>query len=224
MLHKDNIKLAPLVFVIAVIIGVSTFTVPAISTDLTHAASIGVGSPQTEAIQEPQSAHVVSTVSSPVSPAPTPPVSSPKVVKQVPAPAYDRVSIPSIGLSSQIVTVGLTSNDNIDVDSSRVGWWNGSSRPGTAGSMFLDGHNPGVFRNLQNITIGAPITVTLANGSNYTYTVVYREVVELAGIDMAKALAPYNNASQGLNMMTCMGTYNKATGTTDKRLVVYATR
>lgn len=141
-----------------------------------------------------------------------------------PAPAYDKVAIPSIGLSSRFVTVGLTSANAIDVHASLIGWWNGSSQPGTAGAVFLDGHNPGVFSNLPSIQTGAQVTVAKASGETLNYTVVHKETVQLAGIDMRKALSTYNGAAEGLNMMTCVGAYNARTGTTDQRLVVYAVR
>lgn len=151
------------------------------------------------------------------------PASTP-VVAPTPAPAYDTVSIPSIGFSSRLVTVGLTATNAVDVHPSLVGWWNGSARPGSNGAAFLDGHNPGVFSSLPNIKVGAQITVKFASGESYTYKVVHRETIPLVNVDMNKALTPYGGASQGLNLMTCMGAYNPATGTTDERLIVYAVR
>jgi len=160
------------------------------------------------------------------SPAPQAAVQQPQPAAPAPkpVPAYDKVSIPSIGLSSRFVTVGLTSANAIDVHPSLVGWWNGSSQPGTPGAVFLDGHNPGVFSKLPSLTEGAQISLTKADGQIFTYTVVHIETVMLAGINMRAALSPYSGASEGLNLMTCVGTYNAKTGTTDQRLVVYAVR
>jgi len=141
-----------------------------------------------------------------------------------PAPAYDKVSITSIGLSSQFVTLGLTSTNAIDVNPTLVGWWNGSAQPGNPGSVFLDGHNPGVFSALPSIQVGAQISLTLADGEIFNYTVVHTEIDQLVGIDMNAALSPYAGASEGLNLMTCVGTYNWQTRTTDQRFVVYAVR
>ena len=179
-------------------------TGPAKAANVAQAAATSPA-PQAAA-QQPQSA------------APTP-APAPK-----PVPAYDKVSIPSIGLSSRFVTVGLTSTNAIDVHPSLVGWWNGSAQPGTPGAVFLDGHNPGVFSKLPSLTEGAQISLTKADGQIFTYTVVHIETVMLAGINMRAALSPYSGASEGLNLMTCVGTYNAKTGTTDQRLVVYAVR
>jgi sortase (surface protein transpeptidase) len=141
-----------------------------------------------------------------------------------PAPAYDSVSIPSLGFSSRYVTVGTTASNAIDVHPSLVGWWNRSAQPGSPGAIFLDGHNPGVFSKLPNIAVGANISITKASGETFQYTVIEREIVPLVGINMRKALSVQGGASEGLNLMTCMGTYNPNTGTTDQRLVVYAIR
>jgi len=157
----------------------------------------------------------------------TPPTPAPKPAAAratTPAPAYDKVSIPSIGLSSRFVTVGTTSANTIDVHPTLVGWWNGSARPGTPGAVFLDGHNPGVFRKLPSVQVGAQISLSKANGEVFNYTVVHIETVQLAGINMVAALNTYGDAREGLNLMTCVGTYNSQTGTTDQRLVVYAVR
>jgi sortase (surface protein transpeptidase) len=154
-------------------------------------------------------------------PAPAP---KPAIAKAAPAPAYDKISIASIGLSSRFVTVGLTSTNAIDVNPNLVGWWNGSAQPGTSGAAFLDGHNPGIFSKLPSIREGAQITLTKASGETFNYTVVHIETVQLAGINMRAALSVYGDATEGLNLMTCVGTYNKDTGTTDQRLVVYAIR
>ena len=155
-------------------------------------------------------------------PAPTPastPTPTPK-----PAPAYDKVSIPSLGFSSQYVPVGLTSTNAVDVHPTLVGWFDRSAQPGTPGAVFLDGHNPGIFRKLPSIQVGAQITLTKASGETFNYTVAHIETVQLATINMGIALSPYGGALEGLNLMTCVGTYNPATGTTDQRLIVYALR
>lgn len=140
------------------------------------------------------------------------------------APAVDRLVIPSIGLNSQLVSVGLTGAGAVDVHPSLAGWWNGSAQPGTPGAAFIDGHSPGVLSPLTNIGTGAHISVNKADGQVYNYTVVFRETVALSSVDMRKALSVYGGAAEGLNLMTCAGTYIPSLGTTDQRLIVYAVR
>lgn len=174
-------------------------------------------------VETPQQAPAEATPSPQPAPQPAP-TPAPAPAPAQPAPAYDKVTIGSIGLSSQLVTVGTTATNAIDVHPSLVGWWKGSALPGTPGLTFLDGHNPGVFSKLPNIQVGAQISITKANGETFNYTVVHRETVQLAGIDMRKALTVHEGGAEGLNLMTCVGTFNNSTGTTDQRLVVYAIR
>jgi sortase (surface protein transpeptidase) len=157
-------------------------------------------------------------VTAALSPTPTP------VALATPAPAVDRVIIPSIGLNSQYVSVGLTSNGAIDVHPTLVGVWNGSAQPGSTGAAFFDGHTPGVLTPLTGISVGSTITVQKADGQSFTYTVVYRETIALSAVDMRKALTVYGGSSEGLNIMTCAGTYIPSMRTTDQRLIVYAVR
>jgi sortase (surface protein transpeptidase) len=186
-------------------------------------------------ISEPSKEAVLSeNTEAEAAPTPTPAPTSQPVPAQLktevpsatpkPVPAYDKLSIASINLSSKFVSVGLTASNAIDVHPSLVGWWTGSAQPGTPGAVFLDGHNPGVFSKLPKVNIGDRIVISRASGETFTYAVAYSIVVPLLGIDMQAALAPFNNTSEGLNLMTCVGPYNPSTGTTDQRLIVYAVR
>lgn len=163
-------------------------------------------------------------------PEPTQPVVVSGPVRQQPVtprpslPASDTITIRSIGLSSRITPVGKTAGNAIDVHPSLVGWYDRSAAFGTPGAAFLDGHRPGVFTALPKVTIGSIITIQTTAGQTLTYTVAYTESVPLESIDMRKALRPYEGATEGLTLMTCVGTYNPTTGTTDQRFIVYAVR
>lgn len=156
----------------------------------------------------------------------TAPKQTPEVVtvKLAPKMRGNSLSIPSIGLIASVVSVGTTAQNAIDVPAGRqVGYWNGSAQPGTPGAAFLDGHVDGIFSRLNNLAINQMISVNY-EGQTFNYRVVYREVLALEGIDMGRVLSTYGYASEGLNIMTCAGTYVPSTGTYDHRLVVYAVR
>jgi sortase (surface protein transpeptidase) len=141
-----------------------------------------------------------------------------------PAPAVDRLIIPKIGLNAQLATVGLTATGAVDVNPNLPAWWNGSAALGQPGAAFIDGHNPGVFRNLGALAKGDQISVQLANGTTYTYQVVDRVVYDLQGgkyNPMGEVLQS-RGGSAGLNLMTCWGSYDPSTGTYTERLVIYA--
>lgn len=198
----------------------------------TPASAIAVDEPrEVTALETPQPLHTLEAhTKQQETPASPQPIAAAKpAVQQAPPVAApvartDRLIITAIGLTSPIVPVGKTPDNAIDVHPSLVGWYDRSAAFGTPGAAFLDGHNPGVFRNLPALGIGTPITVERASGEILQYTVVYTETVPLEGIDMRKALRPYNGAPEGLNLMTCVGTYNPQTGTTDQRFIVYAVR
>jgi sortase (surface protein transpeptidase) len=212
-----------LLFVVAFIAYSTTKAPASVNAASTPRQVIYITPPQPFTYPETKTTH--SDAPAPAQPAP---VATPVVRQAAPAPVpvarTDRVVITAIGLNSPIVSVGKTSDNAIDVHPSLVGWYDRSATFGAPGAAFLDGHNPGVFRNLHALGIGAPITVERASGETLQYTVVYTETVPLEGIDMRKALRPFNGASEGLNLMTCVGTYNPRTGTTDQRFIAYAVR
>ena len=136
----------------------------------------------------------------------------------------DTLTIPSLGFAAPIVNVGVTSTNNIDVPAGlQVGRWVGGAQPGTPGAVFLDGHVDGVFARLSGVAVGQTVRVSFS-GRTYTYQVVHKETVPLDGIDMRRALSVYGGASEGLNMMTCAGTFIPSMDTYDQRLIVYAVR
>lgn len=136
----------------------------------------------------------------------------------------NHLSIASIGLTAPIINVGVTATNNIDVPAGRkVGYWTGSATPGTPGAVFLDGHVDGVFASLSRTALGQTFSMVYG-GQSFTYRIVHKEIVDLQGIDMNRALSVYAGASEGLNIMTCAGAFIPAIDTYDKRLVVYAHR
>lgn len=151
-------------------------------------------------------------------------VASPTPRQSAPVTQGDRLSISSIGLVAPIVDVGVTVTNNIDVPAGKqVGRWIGAATPGVPGAVFLDGHVDGVFAGLSHVTTGQTFSI-MYGGQTFTYRIVAKETVPLAGIDMNRALSVYGGASEGLNIMTCAGSYVPSMGTYDQRLVVYAVR
>ncbi|MCL2451773.1 class F sortase [Candidatus Saccharibacteria bacterium] len=139
----------------------------------------------------------------------------------------DRLIIPKIGLNSCLATVGLTSGGAVDVHASLPAWFNQSSRAGTQDGVypatFIDGHRSGIFRNLGKLAVGDQVTIALAGGESYKYTVRATEITPLAQVNMHRALVVYGGVGQGLNLMTCDGAYNSSIGTAENRLIIYTT-
>jgi len=157
----------------------------------------------------------------------TTPKATQPAVKTAAAANYDRLIIPKIGLNARLATVGLTADGAVDVNASLPAWFNQSSRPGTSDGVysaaFIDGHSTGIFRNLGALAVGDQVTVATAGGENYTYGVVKVETRELSDPNLMRAaLSTAGGASQGLNLMTCAGTW--IGNTYSQRLIIYTTR
>ncbi len=169
-----------------------------------------------------EEAKVEETKEQPVSQSPAPqPV--PRQVKQPPEiPQGTILSIPSIGIYSNIVSVGRLSNNAIDVPSSSVGRFNESPWFGNGGGILLDGHSPGVLGNLISIQVGQ-IVVVYSDGNEHQYRVISKEITGVDETDMRRALSA-QGSSEGVNIITCTGSYEAARGTYSQRLVVYTER
>jgi sortase (surface protein transpeptidase) len=139
------------------------------------------------------------------------------------------LSIPSLNLTARVSEVGLTNANKIDVpgDASFAGWYNGSAKIDTVGAAFLTGHYNGVdaggiFDNLNAISNGAAITIEMGDGRKLNYEVVNIENVPIAQVDMSRALSTTEGVMEGINIMTCQGTWS-ASGFSH-RLTVYTRR
>ena len=149
---------------------------------------------------------------------------TPAAARSVPAQSnYDRLIIPRIGLNARLATVGLTSSGAVDVHPSLPGRWSGSARPGSSGAVFVGGHSTGIFKALGRLAVGDQISIALASGETYNYTVAKIETRSLNDPALMRdALAAAGGATQGLNLMTCAG--SPMGNTYSHRLIVYATR
>jgi Sortase family. len=139
------------------------------------------------------------------------------------------LTVPSLNLTARVSEVGLTSANKIDVpgDASFAGWYNGSAKLGDIGASFLTGHYNGVdaggiFDSLNRIESGATITVEMGDGAKYNYEVINIENHPIAQVDMSKALSTSEGVVEGLNIMTCQGTWSGAGFS--HRLTVYTRR
>lgn len=150
-----------------------------------------------------------------------------------PAPSHTepvRLSIPKIGVNSSVIPVGedstgaMASPDN-PVD---VVWWNLGARPGDYGSAVIGGHvdfagyGAAVFWNLKLMRPGDPVFVQEANGTALKFTVT--EVDSYVFNDPTALDIIFRTTDhQGLNLITCTGTFNPRTHNYDQRVVVYTT-
>jgi LPXTG-site transpeptidase (sortase) family protein len=149
----------------------------------------------------------------------------------VPADEPRYLSINTLNVYAKVRPMGVNSVGAIQapVNIYDSGWYNGSSKPGTRGAVFIDGHasgttREGLFAYIDTLQNGAIITLERGDGQLFNYKVVHVETVSKDAVDMNKALHTYGGVEEGLNLMTCTGAWIPELKTYDKRAIVYTER
>jgi sortase (surface protein transpeptidase) len=162
-----------------------------------------------------------------VLPAPTGPIAAvpERASAQVSQPVA--LTIPSIGVQTSLVDLGLTATGALQVPSSTAvaGWYTGSPRPGAVGSAVIAGHidsyaGPGVFFHLSSLRPGDPVYVRRADGTLAVFrvTVVRQYLKDDFPTSVVYGAVP----DAELRLITCGGTFDYATGHYLSNTVVYA--
>ena len=149
---------------------------------------------------------------------------------QVPPANPKYLIIPKLQISARVIKISVNPQNQILAPSTiyDVGWYNGSSLPGTPGAMFIDGHvsswtAKGIFYSLNKLKAGDTIQIVRGDNKTFTYVVNQLKTYDANNVDMAQALAPISPGTAGLNLMTCTGQVIKGTSEFNQRLVVYST-
>jgi sortase (surface protein transpeptidase) len=140
------------------------------------------------------------------------------------------LDIPSIGVRTELLHLGLEENGSLKVpqDSGQgapASWYSGSPTPGERGPAVMLGHvnalggHTGVFADLQQLRDGDQITVVRSDASTALFT-VYRAA--RYSKNSFPTFEVYGNTSGSeLRLITCDG-YNSSTGEFDDNYVIYA--
>lgn len=141
------------------------------------------------------------------------------------------LEISSLGVKSRVVRMGVTPDGAVQAPSNIYdsGWYDGSAKPGQPGAAFIDGHvsgytQPGVFKQIKNLKQNDTMKVEMGDGTQYSYKVVKVESYPADSVDMTKVLAPVTVGKQGLNIMTCGGSFDNSTHQYKERVVVFTER
>jgi sortase (surface protein transpeptidase) len=136
--------------------------------------------------------------------------------------------IPSIGVRTPLVHLGVTASGALQVPASTsvAGWYTGSARPGAVGSAVIAGHidsvtGPGVFFRLRLLREGKRIYVRRANGSLAVFKVTAVHSYLKSRFPTEAVYGPEPDAQ--LRLITCGGTFDYATGHYLSNIIVYAT-
>ena len=139
-----------------------------------------------------------------------------------------RLIIPSIGVKTRLVRLGVTSSGALQVPDAVVvaGWYTFSPRPGAIGSAVIAGHidsflGPGVFFRLRLMKPGERVYVRRADGSLAIFRVTAKHMYLKSRFPTADVYGPAPTAQ--LRLITCGGTFDPATGHYLSNVIVFAT-
>lgn len=136
--------------------------------------------------------------------------------------------IPAVGVQSPLVQLALNSDSSLEVptDFAVAGWYTLGPAPGEAGPAIIAGHvdsrrGPAVFYRLGELRRGDRVEVQRGDGGVVTFAVQSVERFPKDAFPTERVYAPSPYAD--LRLITCGGTFNRATGHYRDNVVVFAT-
>jgi len=166
---------------------------------------------------------------------PTQPEASPTAAPDLLAAARDRepisLNIPDLGVDSPVVTTSMDASRSLVVpeDVMETGWYDGSRRLGASyGSTVIVGHRDsatqgsGALFGIEEIPLGATITVTAQDGTAHEFIV---DSVEFIDKDSLPQEAPRIFTHRGpyrLVLITCGGAFDESLRSYESNVVITA--
>ena len=151
----------------------------------------------------------------------------PSAAARVPSPVS--LTIPLIGVKTNLITLGLAAGGSMQVPVSATvaGWFTGSPRPGAVGSSIIVGHvdsktGPGVFYRLTELKRGDDIYVKRADGTTAEFRVTEVQEYPKDQFPTETVFGPTPDAE--LRLITCGGTFDSVTGHYLSNIIVYASQ
>ncbi|WP_142028812.1 sortase domain-containing protein [Arthrobacter sp. SLBN-112] len=155
---------------------------------------------------------------------------TPSLPAALAASAPVTLHIPSIGVRTDLLQLGLEDNGSLQVpqdtgNGAPAGWYSGSPTPGERGPSVMLGHvnalggHKGVFADLRKLAPGAEISVSRTDGSIAVFTVDHGALYPKNEFPTLEVYG--NTAGAELRLITCDG-YDPATGLFDDNYVIYA--
>jgi hypothetical protein len=136
--------------------------------------------------------------------------------------------IPAIGVSTDLVRLGLTAQDTLQVPPTAAvaGWYTGSPRPGAVGSSIIAGHidsklGPGIFYHLSQLRRGEYVYIIRENHTVAVFEVTSLRTYAKSRFPAKIVYGPVPDAE--LRLITCGGTFDFTTGSYLSNVVAYAT-
>ena len=161
---------------------------------------------------------------------PSGPTSGSKTEPTLPASKPTSIDIPSIGVHSQMQSVGQTADGALEVPAGalydQAAWYRHSPTPGELGPAVVLGHvdsaenGPSVFFRLGELRPGDIVRIDRANGSTAVFSV--DEVHSYAKNDFPTKVVYGDIDHAGLRILTCGGAFDDSAGSYLNNIVVFA--
>jgi sortase (surface protein transpeptidase) len=138
-----------------------------------------------------------------------------------------RLRIPAAHVDTALDGLGRAADGMIEVpsDFDTAGWFEDGPRPGQPGPAVILGHvdskrGPAVFSGLPGLVAGAEVFVDRADGSTAAFRVTATQRVPKAAFPTDLVYGPTLEPS--LRLVTCGGSFDRATGSYRDNVIVYA--
>lgn len=147
---------------------------------------------------------------------------------QVAAPI---LRIPSIGVRSTLIPLGLNADGTVEVPSldepMQAGWYRYGPTPGDVGPAVVLGHvnargSPGVFARLDELAVGDAVSVERDQGHRIDFVVTRVEQVSKTRFPTARVYG--DTPAPELRLVTCGGELDRARHRYLDSVIVYAVR
>jgi len=139
-----------------------------------------------------------------------------------------RVEIPAIAVDSDLEQLALDPSTGALTPPDAwlsAGWYRDGTVPGDIGPAVIAGHvdsvtEPAIFARLGELTAGDEVLVTLSDGAVRTFVVDRATSAPKAGFPTDEVYGP--TPTSQLRLITCDGTFDRATGHYLDNLIVFA--
>jgi sortase (surface protein transpeptidase) len=149
------------------------------------------------------------------------------VLAPIPVAAPTRVIITALDIDGPVIPVGVNAASQLDVppDARTLVWYRHGPSPGAPGSAVIAGHlnwrgTTGLFARLDEIPVGATITVVYDDGSQQDFIASAVELVSKPAVAVNGIFA--REGESLLRLITCGGEFEKEVRSYRSNVVVTA--